>query len=102
MVNDLLSMAVSGSAVFLLWLALYRLPGERFPARWHYCALKTSLLFWLFPIRPCLCLWERLTIPTPPAGISPAEPLPPRAVLPAATPSVGAVPQILQIGRAHV
>lgn len=95
MVNDLLSMAAAGSAVFLLWLALYPLTRERFPARWHYCALKASLFFLLFPIRPCLRLLERLTIPTPSAGISPAEPLSPGAVLPAAvTPSVGTVPQL--------
>lgn len=95
MVNDLLSMAAAGSAVFLLWLALYPLTRERFPARWHYCALKASLFFLLFLIRPCLRLLERLTIPTPSAGISPAEPLSPGAVLPAAvTPSVGTVPQL--------
>lgn len=95
MVNDLLSMAAAGSAVFLLWQALYPLTRERFPARWHYCALKASLFFLLFPIRPCLRLLERLAIPAPSAGISPAEPLSPGAVLPAAvTPSVGTVPQL--------
>ena len=84
MVNDLLSMAAAGSAVFLLWLALYPLTRERFPARWHYCALKASLFFLLFPIRPCLRLLERLAIPAPSAGIYPAEPLSPGTILPAA------------------
>ena len=90
MVNDLLSMAAAGSAVFLLWQALYPLTRERFPARWHYCALKASLFFLLFPIRPCLRLLERLAIPAPSAGISPAEPLSPGTILPAATPAPSA------------
>lgn len=54
MIELLLPMSLTGSAVFLAWWVLCRAAGDRLSARWRYAALKGALLFLLVPVGSCL------------------------------------------------
>ena len=48
--NALLSMGLSGSAAFLIWVAFNRMFGERLPAAWHTSILRFALFLTLVPV----------------------------------------------------
>lgn len=50
MMNTLVNMTLSASAVLLLWLAAARALKDRLPACWHYRILKFCLFFFLAPV----------------------------------------------------
>lgn len=54
MIEMLLTMALTGTAVSLLWLAVCRLMGARLSAPWRYRGLRLTLVFWLVPVERCL------------------------------------------------
>lgn len=54
MLELLLTMTLTGTAVSLLWLAACRLLGARLSAPWRYRGLRLSPVFWLVPVERCL------------------------------------------------
>ena len=54
MIEMLLTLALTGTAVSLLWLAVCRLLGARLSAPWQYRGLRLTLVFWLVPVERCL------------------------------------------------
>lgn len=54
MIEMLLTLALTGTAVSLLWLAVCRLVGARLSAPWRYRGLRLTLVFWLVPVERCL------------------------------------------------
>ena len=103
MINTLLTMALTGSAVVLVWLMVDRLAGKRISPVWHERILRLALFFMLVPVGR---LWETAskllalcfvsgtasaapgTLPLAPA-VSPDAVI---AVLPGALPEVTVVP----------
>lgn len=75
MINALLAMGLSGSAVTALWLLLYPAAGDRFTPRWHDRMLKLALALFLLPVGPLLrnlaALAGRLA-PPPLTGTAPS------------------------------
>ena len=96
MIELLLPMSLTGSAVFLAWWVLCRAAGDRLSARWRYAALKGALLFLLVPVGSCLAALGDALSPAP--AVLPSAPpdlwLPalPETDLPPADPAPVSIP----------
>ncbi len=72
MIETLLTMPLTGTAVTLLWLAVCRLAGEGIGIGWKYRGLRWSMLFWLVPIGK---LWKALNKAAFSGGAAAAAPM---------------------------